>query len=114
MKSGIVEMLPKRKKAQLEVGSLFENIPVMENYKYLGLVIDRKLDGDLQMKKMQQKIDSLHSRLAPILGKVSTDYRINLWKLLVKPLFKPGVGIMYSNTKTRKEKMQRPLLPKNY
>ena len=76
----------------------------------LGLHLDSNSSGrrgDLHIKKIQSKLSFFAFRLAPILGKVSLDYRINLWKVLAKPLFKSGLGIMYANTKTRIKSLER-------
>ena len=105
-KSGILEVVPSRKKPELTVGSLVSGILIVDNYRYLGLVLDPQLNGEAQLKKMQQKINFLHYHLAPILRQVSPNYRINLWKLLVRPLFKPVIGISYLNTKTRMNKLE--------
>ena len=39
-KSGIVEFLPRRHRPTLEVGSSISQIPVMNSYKYLGLILN--------------------------------------------------------------------------
>jgi len=109
-KSGIMEMISsKRRKVNLQIGSCCNGIPAIESYRYLGLVLDNKLKGDSHVKKTKAKLSFLASRLAPILGKVSIDYRINLWKVLVKSLFKRGLGVMYDNTKLRIKSLERVL-----
>ena len=109
-KSGILEFLPNRKRRYtLQIGESLEDIPIVSEYKYLGLVIDQKLTGRSHINKMQQKIQFLTNKLIPLLGKVSVDYRINLWKILVKPLFKPGLGIMYQNSASRIVNLERCL-----
>lgn len=108
-KSGIVEMTPRRAKKTSMLGSNLEGIPVVESYKYLGLIMDKKLTGDQQVEAMLGKIRFLDRCLAPLLSRVSVDYRINLWKILIRPLFKPGIGIMFLNNKTRLLQLQRAL-----
>jgi len=99
-KSGILEVLPKGESASLEIGKRFEDVPVVEEYKYLGLVLDNKLDGsrhieklfgykDKEGKKRKGKIDFLKYNLNPLIRNISMDYRTNLWQILIRPLFIP-------------------------
>ena len=46
LKFSIVEMLPRWKKLVLQVGSFVNTIPLVESYKYLGLILDMKLTGE--------------------------------------------------------------------
>jgi len=101
IKSGIVEIIPRRSRLSLEIGSRVDGIPVLSSYKYLGLDIDNKLTGDVHMGLMNRKINFLNCRLAPLLSKISTDFRINLWKVLVKPLYKPVLALVSGNNLSR-------------
>jgi len=107
LKSGVLEIIPNWSKPLLKVGETISGIPIVETYRYLGLIMDNRLNGVHQEKKMIQKVNFLQHRLSPLLGQVSLDYRINLWKLLVRPLFTPGLGIMFMNTKSRVSNFQR-------
>ena len=109
-KSGILEIRPRRKrKFLLRVGSEVEGIPVVDSYRYLGLLLDQKLTGDAHIRAMDQKISFLNRRLAPLLGKVSLDYRINLWKTLARPLYNPLLALAVGNNLGRVYKLERNL-----
>jgi len=88
-KSGILEFLPRRGncKRVLKINSLVEEIPVVDKYKYLGIWIDSKITIDPQIKHINDKTNFLSFKLWPLLGNVSLDYRINLWNIMVRPLF---------------------------
>ena len=100
-KSGVLEIVPHRKKLSLAPGTSIDGIPVVNSYRYLGLIIDNKLTGDSHIAYLNSKISFLNIRLAPLLSKVTVDYRINLWKALVRPLFNPLLALMADNNKTR-------------
>jgi len=106
-KSGILEVIPRRQKHSLKVGSLVSGIPVVPSYKYLGVEFDDKLTGDKQLGILNSKIHFISHRLAPLLSKVSTTYRINLWKTLVQPLFNLSLPLMAHNNWTRTQKFER-------
>jgi len=105
-KSGILEVVPRRGKISLDVGTKISDIPVVQSYRYLGLLLDGKLTGDLHIQQMNKKIYFLNEKLAPLLTKVSLDYRINLWKALVRPLYNSSIAIMYHNNLTRINKLE--------
>ena len=103
----LVEVTPKWAKPTLLVGSLIDDVPVVENYKYLGVLFDSKLSGNAQMSSMNKKVHFLSFRLAPLLNRVSLDYRINLWKTLVRPLFKASIAIIPQDNLTQLRKLER-------
>ena len=88
-KSGILEFLPRlgRQSPILNAGSCFAGIPVVEKYKYLGLWVNSKLTVDLQLEYIKDKAQYLGFKLWPLLKNVSLDYRINLWTVLIRPMF---------------------------
>ena len=88
-KSGIMEITPRMgvQKCFLKQGELFEGIPVVSDYKYLGLIVDQKLCLDKQLTHIKEKADFLVIKLWPVLKTISLDDRINLWTILVRPLF---------------------------
>ena len=66
-KSGIIEFLPRRGKAnmQLTIGEEFEGIPVVSCYKYLGMWVDQKLYMTTQLDQIKKKADwNLNQTLA--------------------------------------------------
>ena len=105
-KSGIMEVTPKRRKGRLNLIESIEGIPIVKEYKYLGLILDQKLSGDTHIKKLfgwkedggkrhLGKIEFIKNNLRALISNISVDYRMNLWQLLIKPLFLPLV--MMSN-----------------
>jgi len=63
----------------------------------------RKLKEEIHMTSIKEKLDFLNFRLIPLLSKIFLDYRINLWKLLVSPLFNPVLeNHMKGNTRGRR------------
>ena len=67
-KSGIIEFIPRSRTypSSLKTGSLFEGIPIVDEYKYLGLIIDKKLTCQPQLKHIEKDHVSItiHSTLA--------------------------------------------------
>ena len=99
-KSGILEIPPPRKKCTMIVGSRFEDIPIVDEYKYLGFVIDSRLSGENHMNKLFEwkdeagkkypgKLQFIKKNLSSLIKNISLDYRVNLWQILVRPLFIP-------------------------
>ena len=46
MKSGILEVIPRRGKHSVKVGSVVCEIPIVSSYRYLGIELDDKLTGE--------------------------------------------------------------------
>ena len=99
-KSGVLEVCPKGASATMLVGRKFEGIPVVQEYKYLGLILDGKISGKRHLEKLfgyvdetgkrhDGKVDFLRRNLSPLIKNISIDYRINLWQILIRPLFIP-------------------------
>ena len=88
-KSGIMEFLPRTRtySCLLRNGTRFESIPVVSEYKYLGLIVDQKLTVDKQLNHIEAKTSYQSITLWPVLKAFSLHERINLWHILVKPLF---------------------------
>ena len=66
--------------------------------------IDRKLTIDPQVTHIRNKVDFLHYKLYPLLRNVSLDFRVDLWTLLVRPLFEMLTGQYLVECKTNQEK----------
>ena len=88
-KSGILEFAPRRGRYHRtwKVGNVIEGFPVVEKYKYLGMWLTPKLELKEQKQHICKKTNFITAKLYPILRRISLSYRINLWKLLAKPLF---------------------------
>ena len=111
-KSGIIEFLPRRGKAnmQLTIGEEFEGIPVVSCYKYLGMWVDQKLYMTTQLDQIKKKADWISIKLWPVLKRVSLDYCKNLWSILIRPLFEQVSMLYYTERgRTNKEKVQQTL-----
>jgi len=104
-----LEVVPRHSKPLFPIESRIKDIPVVDSYRYLGVLFDNKLTGDKQIEFVNRKIHFLTSRLAPLLYKVSTDYKINLWKTLIRPLFSYTLPLMAHNNCTRVAKLERHL-----
>ena len=61
------------------------------------------------MTTLISKIRFISYRLGPLLPKISTDYKINLWKTLIQPLINFSLPLMAHNTWTRINKFERSL-----
>jgi len=88
-KSGIIEFLPRygNQKSSLKLGSRLEEIPIVAEYKYLGLWLNKKLTMEPQLTHIKKKSKFIRARLAPIMKNISLDYRMNLWTIFIRPLF---------------------------
>ena len=106
--SGIVEFTPKfdRSKQSLTIGQTFESIPVLNTYKYLGMMVDRELSLTPQLKHIADKAAFLQLKLWPVLRNISLDYRVNLWTLLIRPLFEMSIAIHTIKCRSEQERVQ--------
>ena len=102
LKSGIMQFLPRTGKqtSHWEIGKMIEEIPVVEKYKYLGMWLDQKLTLEPQKKHIETKCNWIAIKLYPLLKNVSLDYRINLWTVLIRPLFEHLLFILYAERST--------------
>ena len=97
-KSGIVEFTPRRgnQTKYLKVNSEFEGIPVLNEYRYLGLILDGKLTMTKQLELIDKKANFQVTKLWPILKIISLEERMNLWTILVRPLFEMLIFLYYA------------------
>jgi len=88
-KSGIVEFVRRRgpSKQTLAIGSLFEGIPILHSYKYLGLYLDNRLTIKPQLAYINDKVKFICFKFRPLLDNISAGYRKNLWSTFIRPLF---------------------------
>ena len=100
-KSGIIEFLPRCKTyQQLKADSFFEDIPVVAEYKYLGLIVDQKLTLTKQLAYIEEKTNHQRSTLWPLLKAFSLTERINLWTILCRPLIEMLIFPYYAERST--------------
>jgi len=59
----------------------------VSEYRYLGLVVNQKLTLSSQLSMIDEKVRFQVIKLWPVLKAFSLDERINLWTILVRPLF---------------------------
>ena len=60
-------------------------------------------------KKQRGKIEFLKYNLSPLLKDISVDYRVNLWQILVRPLFLPLALLKNFLCKSTAEEIKRKL-----
>jgi len=109
-KSGILEFTPRygSQPHYLKINSEFEGIPIVTEYRYLGLIFDAKLTMTKQLELIDKKSNFQVTKLWPILKMLSLEERINLWTLLVRPLFEMLIFLYYSErSHTNIERAQR-------
>ena len=82
----------------------------MDKYKYLGLWLDQKLTVAPQLQHIRKKSYFVSRQLSPFLGKISLDYRMNLWTVFIRPLFDQIMGILYAERNHANPKKVRTLL----
>ena len=108
----------------MEIGAKFEGIPIVDEYRYLGMVIDGKLSGEKHIgklfgwkrddgKKCKGNIEFIKCNLGPLIRNISLDYRANLWQTLIRPLFTPlallGNFICESSKRDFERKLKKSL-----
>jgi len=62
---------------------------------------------DPQIKHIKEKVNFLGYKLWPLLRCVSLNYRIDLWKMFMRPLFEMIAGLFSMEGKSNKEKILR-------
>jgi hypothetical protein len=107
-KSGVLEFLPRmgKKLGYLSIGSTISGIPVVGSYKYLGLLVDGKLTIDGHLEHIAKKAEFQALKLWPLLKNTSLDFRINLWTVLIRPLFEMLICLYETERKTNREKIE--------
>jgi len=85
-KSGIMEFVSRHMKPLLSQNDLIEDIPVVTNYKYLGMRINQKLTMSDQLSYINNRAEDLQRRLSPFLLNSDLDTRKNLWQVFIQPL----------------------------
>lgn len=111
-KSGIIEFFTRggSTKATLNIGAEFDGIPVVAYYKYLGMWVDGTLTMNRQVEAITKKSNWIVIKLWYILRKVSMSYRINIWTILIRPLFEQLSMLYYSErSHINKEMVDRAL-----
>ena len=106
-KSGILNILKNCRSRKMVGGGKFRDYPIKKEYKYLGIWINETLDPKYHLyhPKVADKREFIERRLKWIPKKaVSPAFIINLWTLLVRPLFDYAIlHAMLSKTKFYQE-----------
>jgi len=89
-KSGIIEFRPRRSKPskifQVKNGvNSFCGIPIVSQYKYLGLTLNPTLQPMQQINSISRKAREIYARICPFLFSAEADTRKNLWQIFILP-----------------------------
>ena len=85
-KSGIVEFISRNMSRRLTQDT-FQEFPVCQDYKYLGLHLTNKLSMLNQLEFIKRKSKNIFQRLSPLIYNADLDTRKSLWQIFVQPLF---------------------------
>ena len=83
-KSGLMKVY----KSEVREKDEFDGIPVVTTYKYLGLQMDAKLTMDGHLNFINKKIVFLNNKLVPVRMLDFMELNINLYKLMILPLYR--------------------------
>jgi len=105
-KSGIVHF-QSRRGPNLTSLKMVGKYEVMEEYRYLGCVLNRRLSLKPQQKLIEKKIGYIRSKLLPVLYSGSLDLRRNLWQCFAQPLFEFTLPLLsFDGSKSNVQKLQ--------
>ncbi len=105
-KSAIIEFMPRRSYPgdAMRIGSVFEGFPVVNSYRYLGILLTPRLSLKDHCDWAARKMDFIYAKLAPVIFKVTPKYRYNLWSTFIKPVLEPIAMLSFmESTATGKE-----------
>ncbi len=85
-KSGIIEFCDRRQKPILKL-DMIDDIPVLKEYKYLGLILNQKLTISSQLQQIKINTTDICRKLGPFLYNAEADTKKSLWQLFIQPLF---------------------------
>jgi len=71
----------------LSTQNFFEEIPIVSQYRYLGLNLTPSLRLDAQIKYISNKAKEIFKRIYPFINTAEADTRKNLWQVFILPLF---------------------------
>jgi hypothetical protein len=91
-KSAILNIKKRINSPRLVDCETYKGYPIRDKYKYLGVWLDETLDPVTNVREQTRKIDYLTRRLQVIPKRcVSPKLMINLWTLIIRPIFDYGV-----------------------
>ena len=88
-KSAIMEIYSRkyaRPKWYFQIGDSYKGFPIVDQYCYLGVKINRTLNLKETFKAVETTINYTSLRLKPIISSTSVDFRLNCWNLFIRPL----------------------------
>lgn len=77
--------------------------PVVDNYKYLGTMLDRTLDLGAHISMIGRKVAWLTARMTPVRNLKDLRLNLNLYKTLIEPLVSMGIAIYLRTTRTKQK-----------
>ena len=80
-----------------------EEIPVVKQYRYLGLIFDQKLTIHAHMEHINRKILFQVNALSKILPNITAGYRKSLWMTFIKPMYELA-SLLYQSDSTMTNK----------
>jgi hypothetical protein len=87
-KSGILTIFPKKPNDENpQPIDHIKEIPLVEKYKYLGIVIDKNASLNLHMNDLKKKVGFIRHRYSFIFSKNSIRFRRNAFQVFIAPLF---------------------------
>jgi len=87
-KSGIPNVRKNDRTRKIVHGEAYQNYPIVEKYKYLGVWIDEKLNPETHLNLYKPKVNYLINRFRIIPKKsITSRYLVNLWTLIVRPIY---------------------------
>jgi hypothetical protein len=83
-----------------------ENLELVKEFKYLGIIIDNELNFKAHMEYVTKKVGKKVGYLRRLGGKVSMWTRIMIYNTIIKPLFEYGATVMYQSYQNEIKKLQ--------
>jgi len=115
-KSGIIEFRPRRSKPSknFQIGKQNPNIcgiPIVSQYRYLGLMLNPTLHLNQQINIVFKKAQQIYSRICPFLFSADADTRKNLWQIFILPQIEFLLPLLANeNTQYLRKKVNQVIL----
>ncbi len=83
------------------------NIPVLNSYKYLGLKLDASLNPMHHVCSLERKINYILNQMYGVLKRHNTRLSLNLYLMLLCPLYRLGIVYYKNISLAAKEELER-------
>jgi hypothetical protein len=103
-KSGIMIMLPSKKEREDIPPVSIRGIPIVNKYKYLGVVLDDETSLNLHLKNLKKKIGHINLQIGYIFKKNSLGLRRNAFEVFINPsssIYVVSLSTLGSKIKTK-------------